>query len=121
MCSCDSDPADVYREVTRKARKPHRCGECSATISPGDTYVSAAVVWEGTAESYSFCSACDALKREWFDLAREHRLCEPCWDIGSLHAAIFEWVEEAEETIESRERQARYDRTHGTIAMGMVV
>ena len=33
-CYCDYDPAEFYHREERKARKPHKCGECSRKISP---------------------------------------------------------------------------------------
>lgn len=119
MCSCDYESADVYREMTRNARKDHRCAECRTTIKAGDTYLYASGIWDGRPDSFAFCTDCEALKKEWFALARKDGLCEPCWEFGSMHDAIFAWVEESADVLADRERQAAYARRNATVVMAV--
>lgn len=62
MCGCD-DPPDVYRETVRRARKPHRCCECSRTIAAGERYQYASGVWDGRGDAFKTCIRCAALRR----------------------------------------------------------
>lgn len=52
---------------TPKARKAHKCQECSRTITPGETYHQ----WKGLAD-------------DWFT----HRMCAHCWATIEMGAAI---------------------------------
>ena len=54
-CSCDYDPADVYRSSTPRARKPHRCGECGGPIEPGEKYEYVFGVWDGWIGVFKTC------------------------------------------------------------------
>lgn len=113
MCSCDDGyETKVYRERDRTARKPHGCVECRRQIVAGERYRYASGVFEGHGFSYAFCSDCAALKDEWSALAREYRLCGPCWEFGDMHETIFIWVEEAEFELADRARsEARFRGT----------
>lgn len=61
MCD-DHDPPTVYREKTRRARKPHKCCECGVHIGCRDLYQNVFGVWDGDAQSYSTCIACAFLR-----------------------------------------------------------
>lgn len=54
--SCDMPRA--YREITRKARKEHRCCECNLVIPAGDTYQYISGIWDGSPDSYKTCMNC---------------------------------------------------------------
>jgi hypothetical protein len=57
-CSCDYDPADIYRAAKPKARRPHKCEECSGPILPGEQYERVFGVWEGYASTFKTCARC---------------------------------------------------------------
>lgn len=50
-CYCDYDPADIWKEVKRRARKTYTCYECREKIEPGDEYVYISTLSEGEDES----------------------------------------------------------------------
>lgn len=60
-CGCD-DPAEVYCAARHKARKVHRCDECSAQIQSGETYERTFMIFEGEAVVYRTCAPCLALR-----------------------------------------------------------
>lgn len=64
MCSCDTaDMPEVFDSMWRKARKPHRCVECSRGIKPGDRYEYASGIWDGEPDSYKTCARCVRLRK----------------------------------------------------------
>jgi hypothetical protein len=60
-CDLDGDPAELWEEMTVRARKPHRCCECGSVIPIGARYLYV----KGLADD------------EWF----RYRTCLPCWGI----------------------------------------
>lgn len=65
MCfDYDGERAEVWREATRKARKPHRCSECSGPIAVGDRYFNIFSVYEGNADTYRCCPKCQLVREE---------------------------------------------------------
>ena len=44
-CSCDYEPAKVYKPERIRARTAHTCDECGCTISPGETYEHVDALW----------------------------------------------------------------------------
>lgn len=86
-CACiyvdseDSQP-DTFRETKPKARKQHKCGECSRTIERGEIYSRESGIWENGPETYKTCSDCLSIRNEFFcdggyygqiiDCLREH-------------------------------------------------
>lgn len=61
-CSCDYDPPEFYHKEIRRARKPHKCEECSGTISPGEQYEHARGKWDGYVDSFKTCERCYDLR-----------------------------------------------------------
>lgn len=58
-CSCeDAEAVTVLKSTTCRARKPHRCYECGATINPGDHYHYLVGVCEGDMLTQRSCSFC---------------------------------------------------------------
>jgi len=59
---CMIDAADglgnrCQREARRRARKAHKCGECSRVIAPGETYVDASGIdCDGNAWTHKVCA-----------------------------------------------------------------
>lgn len=79
-CYCDyGEPADVYTKKVVKARKVHRCYECSHSILPGQTYERVKSLYDGMWDVANTCPRClDA--REYITA---HAPCF-CWLHGSM-------------------------------------
>lgn len=59
----DGDGSYPYREkVVVRARKQHRCEECSVPIKPGDTYRYVTGRYEGDWFEMRFCAHCDFIR-----------------------------------------------------------
>ena len=82
----DLDPVDVMRETTPKARKRHKCVECSRPILTGSHYVRASIVYDGTAETIKTCMRCAAVRRALQDEDGSGWVIE----YGKLRAALRE-------------------------------
>lgn len=67
------DMPSVFNSKTRKARKSHKCCECSATINKGDSYRFSSGIWDDGPASYKQCGNCGVIC-EWAvsEDAREH-------------------------------------------------
>jgi len=63
-CYCDYDPPDFYHREVRSARKEHACGECGASILPGEKYEYVSAKWDGYVDSFKTCEQCVDL-RTW--------------------------------------------------------
>lgn len=61
MSDCDN-PASAYREQPRRARKDHRCCECTRPIPAGDHYKYISGVWDGQGASFKTCWPCVAFR-----------------------------------------------------------
>lgn len=58
-CYCDYEPAKVWHEETRKARKRHRCSECAGPIIPGEQYQYVRYIgYDGDCGCYKTCQRC---------------------------------------------------------------
>ena len=103
MCFCeDADSPSCFRQVTRTARKAHRCVECRNTIQPGERYEYTSGIWDGMPDDHKTCLACvflrethiEADKRSEVEKLKEHRpdfspiACNPV--IGELLEQIGE-------------------------------
>lgn len=90
MCRVDyCDEMTVVRaDEVRKARKPHRCSECSRTIDPGERYRYESLIWDGKYHVQKTCSGCE-IGREW--------LRQECggWIYGEVHEELREHLDEA--------------------------
>lgn len=63
-CYCDiGDPPEYYRVRIVKARKQHRCEECSRVILPGESYECVTGKWEGAVSILKTCSNCLDIRR----------------------------------------------------------
>lgn len=49
---CDYETPKFYHEAFPKARKKHKCCECTAPIVPGETYLHVGVKWDDTPETF---------------------------------------------------------------------
>lgn len=61
---CDLESPTAYREIVRKARKPHTCGDCKGQILPGERYTYLSGIWDGEPSSYHRCQDCTHLRCE---------------------------------------------------------
>jgi hypothetical protein len=79
MCDCSdfSAPA-VFKEVTRRARKRHRCGECKGLITPGCHYWESRGLWEDQWSTHKTCGSCYVIA---------HTIL-PCYLFGDLMDCI---------------------------------
>lgn len=85
MCSCeDGDPVDVSVHERRKARKEHKCGECSRPIPVGTVHDYWRWLFEGSWESFRICPRCE-VRRKAFSIAEG---CRPM--LGSLNETLRE-------------------------------
>jgi hypothetical protein len=62
MCMADgSDRADVWLEWKPRARKEHKCDECSRPIAKGETYRQTKALYEGSWLALKQCAHCVVL------------------------------------------------------------
>jgi len=93
FCACDfSDPAVFLSERRVAARKRHRCGECGASIAPGETYERVSGLQGGEFWTCKTCPRCLAL----VDWIRAHIPCF-CREYGGLSEMLEGYVEAARE------------------------
>lgn len=92
MCRIDDcDSSTVSRQKMVKARKAHRCGECSRIIDPGEVYQYVFMVLEDEPMVWHTCSHCLVASR-W--------LIENCG--GWVHEQVLEEIEEHAEEYPAR-------------------
>lgn len=102
MCFINDDgPAAVWDESVRKARKRHRCNECSDGIEPGEHYLRIGCLVDGSWSTLRVCARC------WWDHERvhQHELAEGCRE----HEAHCPIGELREHMAELRRAAVRYD------------
>lgn len=68
MCSIDyADGYSTYlQDIHRKARKPHKCGECYRAINKGEVYLYEVVVFDEQVSSHKTCLHCE-IARKWLE------------------------------------------------------
>lgn len=59
---CDLEEPEGYREIRRKARKPHKCGDCKGQIKSGEFYLYISGIWAGEPENFSRCYDCNHIR-----------------------------------------------------------
>lgn len=69
----DCEPAAVYNEARRRARKPHKCSACAETIQPRHTYWRVCIIYDGDVETVKRCERCQTLHRHLRTLRSERR------------------------------------------------
>lgn len=85
-CTCsidahsDDDPADLWYEKIRSARKAHRCCECGDAIQPGEQYEYAWGLSEGSWWSAKTCLICRRIRRDHCCTWVYGHLREALWD-----------------------------------------
>ena len=70
-CGCinvyyDDSVADFYREKIIKARKVHKCCECSKEIQRGEQYERIVGKWDGDMYTYKTCMDCVSIRKTFF-------------------------------------------------------
>lgn len=78
----DGDGPSCSTISTRKARKEHRCCECSETILPGQQYEHISGIWDGHPSDHKTCLSCAEI--------RDHFACEDGFEIGTLWEQLEE-------------------------------
>jgi len=91
-CRCDYEPAVFYRTRIVRARKGHRCYECSSPILPGELYENTAGMWDRCdgVSTFKTCERCRDL-RVWVT----NSIPCFCWAHGNLHEDAEGTIEEA--------------------------
>src|SRR5438270_4402360 len=59
----DGDPAEVFTQENRKARKQYECCECARTIRIGETYQICKMMYEGQWDTYRTCLICAEIRK----------------------------------------------------------
>ena len=78
-CYCDYESPRVFHDETRKAVRPHKCGECGRRIQTGETYEHVWGVWDGVSSHHKTCLHC----RGFREYVRAHVPCF-CWLYGTM-------------------------------------
>lgn len=52
----------AFRQITRKARKPHKCCECGRVIATGQHYEYSSGIWDSEPGSFKTCLDCARLR-----------------------------------------------------------
>lgn len=87
-CYCDYEPAEVYVQTPRLARKVHRCSECGKAIEKGEVYERVFAIWEGDPNDMPMCFHCLSL----IEFVEASVPCF-CWTHGNLHEDVRETVD----------------------------
>lgn len=62
-------PADVYMNVTRRARKAHICSACAEQIQPQQRYTLTTVIGDREVETFKRCARCETIHAHLRDRA----------------------------------------------------
>lgn len=89
-CYCDYDPPEFCHIEIRRARKEHRCEECSGKIVPGEPYEYTRGKWNGHLDNFKVCERCFNI-RTW---TKNNVPCL-CWAYGSIIEDCRDAIEEA--------------------------
>ncbi len=100
----DGDHASVFNSHEPKARKPHKCFECGASIPIGALYERVSGKWEDKWATYRFCLPCSEIGKEFSDHGRSFGYLwegmNEAWDDGAhLQACLNRLV-----TVAAKER-----------------
>lgn len=95
MCRyIEADPPTFSSYDRLRARKPHECVECGATIRPGETYRRFKGMSDGYAFSDATCDTCDQWKDAYLEAHRQHCGENPGWIVGDLWTDIAAFAAE---------------------------
>lgn len=84
MSSCDCEPSDVWNQVSRRARKPYECCECSAPIVVGETYVYVSWLYDGHWGHERLCERCSDRYGQYRSLTSGYACC-------ILLTTLYDW------------------------------
>ncbi|WP_210502033.1 hypothetical protein [Pantoea ananatis] len=97
-----SEVPSVFRQITRTARKEHKCCECHGVIFPGSNYIYSSGIWDGDPSDYKQCLICaevasaaaaisdDLEDRPCFTALRDWFACQVCREFtGDEFVATF--------------------------------
>ena len=89
-CTCvytgyESDQPDFFTTAKSKARKVHKCHECSREIQPGETYCRDSGKWFGKMLSFKICTACSEVMNVFF--------CDG-YVYGQIHIDLYNHIQE---------------------------
>jgi len=79
-----SDAPSVFRQITRTARKEHKCCECRRVIEPGSKYQYSSGIWDGSAHDFKQCINCSLVSNAAAAVSDEDELPE--------FGALSEWL-----------------------------
>lgn len=79
---CHDGLVEKLSECHPKARKPHKCYECSRTIEPGERYQRFVGKWEGEIQRYDTCASCEEIRTVFS--------CGEGWTWGQLWEDMYE-------------------------------
>jgi hypothetical protein len=82
------DRPDVWVELKRKARKPHKCSECGRAIETGETYRFSKHLYDGVWWDNKQCSHCIVLA-DWLAVECGGYLCEGVLEDFLEHAREY--------------------------------
>ncbi len=105
-CTCDMEPATVWREQERKAIREHRCSDCGGIIRKGERYHSMANLFDGEWTTAKQCADCTFLIHEvgrTFFAACGGWQCVYMGDLPDSWAGICEDMGGAEESAKARQ------------------
>ena len=83
---CDLEMPVCYGEKVRKARKPHRCGDCRGDIKIGERYLYISGIWEDKPASFSRCMDCNHIRC----MIKADTESDSCMALNGLRA----WIED---------------------------
>jgi hypothetical protein len=62
----DGEPATIYREELRRARKQYSCGECGDPIKVGALHEVSTGLWDGKWYTHRTCARCVNVRTDYF-------------------------------------------------------
>ena len=75
----DGSIPEFFHSNIRKARKEHKCYECSKTISKGEIYEHVFGKWEGDICVFKTCSICKRIRDDFYS----------CYIYGELYESFY--------------------------------
>lgn len=61
----DIEWPQAFQQLTRTAKKQHKCCECKLAINAGDKYEYSSGVWDGKPSSFKTCLSCVEIRDEY--------------------------------------------------------